>query len=255
MTKATAYVPHDGPIVTRAEAKAVGLKRYFTGKPCPKGHVAERYTDKGSCLACLRLHIRDREQAKAYSRAYHAAKAAQRPPRVLTPHLEVLTFDDVADYVVYDPTTGLFTWKRTRGRFRAGEPAGTVNRDGYVVINLFFRPRRAHRLAWLLIHGEWPAGKIDHKNGVRVDNRINNLRLADDYQNAWNGRDHIDNTSGFRGVVYLPKRKTPWQARIKFKGKGKSLGYFATAEEAHSCYIEAANRLVGEFSPYADEKG
>ena len=37
MPRASAYVPHDGPIVTRAEAKAAGATRYFTGKPCPKG--------------------------------------------------------------------------------------------------------------------------------------------------------------------------------------------------------------------------
>jgi hypothetical protein len=123
-----------------------------------------------------------------------------------------------------------------------------------VAINLFI-PRRAHRLAWLLTYGEWPTSKIDHKNGDRADNRLSNLRLADDHQNAWNGRPHSDGKSGFKGVVYLSKRNKPWQARIKFKGKGKSLGYFATAEEAHACYVDAANRLFGEFSPYAGKKG
>src|SRR6478736_6623936 len=119
MPKAAAYVPYTGPIVTRADATDAGLKRYFTGKPCPKGHIAERYLSKGNCVACLRLQIRDREQAKAYSRAYHAAKAAKRPARVLTPKIGAeLTFDQVNDYVVYDPATGLFTWRKTRGRFR-----------------------------------------------------------------------------------------------------------------------------------------
>jgi len=254
MAKAAGYLPHTGPIVTRAAAKAVGAKRYFTGKPCPKGHISERYLSKGNCAACLRSQVRDREKAKAYSRAYHAAKAAKRPPRVLTPKIVgALTFDQVNDYVVYDPTTGLFTWRKTRGRFRAGEPAGYVNPDGYVAINLFFTPRKAHRLAWLLSYGEWPASKIDHRNGNRADNQLSNLRLADDYQNAWNGRPHSDGKSGFKGVIYLSKRNKPWQARIKFKGKGKTLGYFATAEEAHACYVHAANRLFGEFSPYASK--
>lgn len=42
---------YDGPIVTKAEAKALSLKRYFTGKPCNKGHIAERYTTRG-CVVC-----------------------------------------------------------------------------------------------------------------------------------------------------------------------------------------------------------
>lgn len=38
--------------ITRAEAKAAGLVRYFTGKPCPHGHVAERFASYGQCVEC-----------------------------------------------------------------------------------------------------------------------------------------------------------------------------------------------------------
>jgi hypothetical protein len=41
---------------TRAEAKAKGLKQYFTGKPCPHGHVAERYTSSSGCITCCATH-------------------------------------------------------------------------------------------------------------------------------------------------------------------------------------------------------
>jgi 5-methylcytosine-specific restriction endonuclease McrA len=44
----------DTKILTNAEAKALGLKKYFSGKPCPKGHTAERYVG-GSCVVCGRL--------------------------------------------------------------------------------------------------------------------------------------------------------------------------------------------------------
>jgi len=54
MAKATGYMPHTGPIVTRAEAKAAGLKRYFTGRPCKRGHVSEYYTSICQCVACSR---------------------------------------------------------------------------------------------------------------------------------------------------------------------------------------------------------
>lgn len=68
MTKATAYVPHDGPLVTRAEAKAAGFKRYFTGRPCPKGHVAERWVASWICDACQRLDSVARYTANKHSR-------------------------------------------------------------------------------------------------------------------------------------------------------------------------------------------
>jgi hypothetical protein len=42
---------------TRAEAKAQGLKRYFTGVPCPQGHVVERYVSSSACRACIRLKM------------------------------------------------------------------------------------------------------------------------------------------------------------------------------------------------------
>lgn len=45
----------DKPIVTRTEAKARGLKRYFTGKPCKHGHIAERTTESCTCSECNRL--------------------------------------------------------------------------------------------------------------------------------------------------------------------------------------------------------
>lgn len=48
---ADATVFYDGPIVSRAEAKAAGMKHYFTGKPCNKGHIAQRYTSSG-CVVC-----------------------------------------------------------------------------------------------------------------------------------------------------------------------------------------------------------
>jgi 5-methylcytosine-specific restriction endonuclease McrA len=63
MTKATAYVPHDGPIVTRAEAKAAGLKRYFPGKPCRNGHLCERYASNQQCIVCSLAHAERYEQA------------------------------------------------------------------------------------------------------------------------------------------------------------------------------------------------
>jgi len=50
-------------IVTRKEALAKGLTRYFTGKPCPRGHVAERITNEAKCSKC------ERERSSKWSKA------------------------------------------------------------------------------------------------------------------------------------------------------------------------------------------
>lgn len=46
------YVPYDGLVVTRVEATARGLSRYFTGKPCKREHLSERRLSDGECTAC-----------------------------------------------------------------------------------------------------------------------------------------------------------------------------------------------------------
>src|ERR1700761_3086543 len=50
-------------ITSCAEAKALGLKRYFTGEPCKNGHVAERYTSGWRCIVCS-----SEKSASAYAR-------------------------------------------------------------------------------------------------------------------------------------------------------------------------------------------
>ena len=45
-------IVYTGPIVKRADAMAAGGKRYFSGKPCPNFHLAERFTSNGRCVVC-----------------------------------------------------------------------------------------------------------------------------------------------------------------------------------------------------------
>jgi len=46
------YIPYDGVVITRADALAAGLTRFFTGKPCKHGHLSERTSVNGGCIAC-----------------------------------------------------------------------------------------------------------------------------------------------------------------------------------------------------------
>ena len=151
----------------------------------------------------------------------------------------------------YDPATGIFTWK-PRGEKRdwdtrwSGKQTGTKCL-GYLVISIYDRPYRAHRLAWLYVHGTWPNGGLDHINRDKADNRIANLRIATDSQNGANARRPRNNKSGFKGVYWFkPMRK--WRAQIGINGKMQYLGDFDTPKAAHEAYMQAAAAMFGEFA-------
>lgn len=157
--------------------------------------------------------------------------------------------------LAYDLKAGIFTWQakpsgtkdaaRWNSRY-AGKPAGSPNRDGYINIKIDGRLHPAHRLAWLYVHGHWPVLEIDHRNGIRADNRLQNLREATRTEQMHNLRRPTTNTSGFKGVsLYQGKR---WRAYIHLNGKPKHLGYFLTAELAHAAYCKAALAARGEFA-------
>lgn len=92
---------------------------------------------------------------------------------------------------------------------------------------------------------------VDHLNGNGLDNTRKNLRPATAQFNSYNRGANKNNTSGFKGVHFCKGAvDKPWQARIGFRGARHSLGYYATAEEAHEAYKAAANKLHGEFAKW-----
>lgn len=135
--------------------------------------------------------------------------------------------DTIRQRLTYDPETGLFFSKRTLGLqiFRG------INRDGYHYGSCDNRTFLAHRLAWTVTHGAWPIGKIDHINGNRRDNRLCNLRVVSDRENAMNRAVRFDNISGRIGVSWS-KRDKCWKASIRIDGKPVYLGNFRNLEDA-----------------------
>jgi hypothetical protein len=149
----------------------------------------------------------------------------------------------------YEPMTGEFRWRQYRsGRARAGAVAGTVSPLGYRVIHIEDRAYLAHRLAWVFVYGEWPAGMLDHANHDPLDNRISNLRLATVPQNRANSKVRSDNIVGLKGVRRQPRSATRWAARITRQGKTIFLGSFPSPEEAHAAYCSAAKEIFGDFA-------
>lgn len=138
----------------------------------------------------------------------------------------ILTQDYLQSILEYNPDTGVFTWRVRRGRnCPAGKVAGRIATGGYRQIGINGRLYLAHRIAWLITHGRWPADQIDHINRVRDDNRLINLREATRTENQRNQSLYKNNTSGLCGVGwYKPTGK--WMAHISIDGKLKNLGYF-----------------------------
>lgn len=99
---------------------------------------------------------------------------------------------------------------------------------------------RAHRLAWLYVHGVWP-DVIDHINGDPWDNRLVNLRDVPQHVNMQNMRHaQSNNRLGLQGVSAWGKR---FKARLNINGKAVKIGSFATAAEAHTAYLNAKRQF------------
>lgn len=159
-----------------------------------------------------------------------------------------MTQEKLMELLSYDPETGLFfnkVWRSSNAT--PGSVAGSVQNKGYIMIWIEGRRYMAHRLAWLYIHGEWPDKTLDHINGVKTDNRIANLRLADNSENKQNVPPTSANTSGIVGVMWHKKTKK-WQAQITIKKRTIYLGLFSIFSEAVAARY-AAEKLYHTHSP------
>ena len=154
--------------------------------------------------------------------------------------MTALTQTRLKELLTYSPSTGVFTWRVTRGpKAMAGHVAGTPHARGYVALMVDQKLYLAHRLAWLYVHGAWPEWTIDHRNGDRADNRIRNLRDVTLQANLHNQtKPYNSNKSGLRGVSF-ESRSNKWYSRIRVAGSNLMLGYFDTAQEAHAAYVAA----------------
>lgn len=151
-----------------------------------------------------------------------------------------LTAQRLRDLLHYDPETGIFTHRCVAGPRNPGDLAGHAWK-GYWRVGVDYRTYTAHRLAWLYVTGNWPAAVIDHINGDGRDNRFCNLRDVSRQTNSENRR-AAKAKAGLLGAHFVAHAKL-WRSMIATSGKRMHLGYFSTAEEAHSAYVAAKRRL------------
>lgn len=134
-----------------------------------------------------------------------------------------MNVERIRELLDYNHKTGELRWKQTRGPANSGTIAGTITRGGYRRLSVDYQLLLAHRVAWVITHGEMPPKGIDHINGVQDDNRLENLRPASQTTNSQNARMSINNTSGCLGLTW-DKARNKWFSQIMVKGKTISLG-------------------------------
>jgi len=150
-----------------------------------------------------------------------------------------LTHERLLQLVRYNAESGEFE-RLTKARKPKDGGIGHVNVYRYFHVD--GKRYAAHRLAWLYVYGEWPSSELDHVNGDKLDNRIENLRLATRAEN--NANTKCRSKVGLKGVVKVRNR---YRAGITIDRQFHYIGLFATAEEAHAAYLVRAQMAFGEF--------
>ena len=146
-----------------------------------------------------------------------------------------------------DAENGLLIRRVTRAHNAlAGDAVGSLEKRGYLHVNVLGRFWLVHRVIFLLHYG-WQPYRIDHKDTDKLNNRPDNLRPTTDHLNVGNVAMFAHNTSGYRGVS-LNARSGLWVAQIKIAGKQTYLGRYTTPEEAARVYAEAAKAHFGDHA-------
>lgn len=160
--------------------------------------------------------------------------------------MEKILTQEVAQKM-FDYKMGCLYWKIDRLTVRAGELAGTINNCGYRQIGLFGKIYLQHRIIFLMFNGYLPK-YVDHINGVKIDNRIENLRAATASQNGQNKKRNAKTKYPAKGIYQHSKYKDKYCVEIYHEGKRLHIGIYKTIDEAVIASNHARKKYQGEFA-------
>ena len=151
--------------------------------------------------------------------------------------------DPVELHRLFKYNNGNLVWKQGR---LSGKIAGSLKPTGYIVVEINNVNIMAHRLVWLMHFGSFE-GQIDHINGNRADNRIENLRIVTNTQNQWNRKISKNSKTGIKGVRVRPDNGK-FEARICVNNKRVILGSYDDLELAELVTMEARDKYHGKYA-------
>jgi hypothetical protein len=130
-----------------------------------------------------------------------------------------------------------------------GKAVGCMNSLGYIQVRIKNKTYYAHRLVFLYHHGFLPES-VDHIDGNKSNNRIENLRAASLHQNNYNVKTPQSNKSGVKNV-HWNKKNNNWNVTLAANNKSMYFGAFDDLELASLVAQEARNLYHGEYACHA----
>jgi hypothetical protein len=157
--------------------------------------------------------------------------------------------DIIKQSVTYDNGNLIWIGEDSRKR-KKGKSLGTKGNHGYLTCAINKKLYLNHRVIFAIHHGNFPnrGMTVDHIDGNKLNNKIENLRLATYSQNLSNKTSH-NNTSGAKGVVWNPANQN-WRVRINYKKKAYEIGSFLLFDKAVNACITARNQIHQEFAKH-----
>jgi len=137
---------------------------------------------------------------------------------------------------------------RLRSSRLAYRPAGCISVRGYIQVRMYKDKFMAHRIIWALHYGLWPKNGIDHINGIKTDNRIENMREVTQFSNSKNAHKYPRREPWIAtGII---RRKSKFYAHAQVDNKSIHIGTFKCHTSAH-----LARLLFDKKNGFSDRHG
>jgi hypothetical protein len=149
---------------------------------------------------------------------------------------------------LFEYSEGKLYNKVSRGSAKKGSEAGYLMQDGYRGVRVDGKYYIVHRIIFVMHHGDIPGNYIiDHIDRNKLNNRIENLRLATLQENQFNRTTKRNTSSEYKGV-WFDSVKGFWKAAIRINGERHYIGQFNLEEEAAIAYDELALKHHGVYA-------